>query len=96
MTGQQTRNAVALDSSSENPKKAARIDIAQQERNEEIAALAYNLWHARGCPDGSPEDDWLQAERELQGRAGTARPNVGNPATRLAEANRNITARLTK
>jgi hypothetical protein len=26
---------------------------------DQIAALAYALWEARGCPEGSPEDDWL-------------------------------------
>jgi hypothetical protein len=30
-----------------------------------IAALAYLLWHARGCPDGSPETDWFQAEETI-------------------------------
>jgi len=34
-----------------------------------IAALAYQLWHARGCPDGSPEIDWFQAERELHNQS---------------------------
>ena len=76
MTRQRTRKAVALDSTSENPKKSARIDSPEHKRKEDIAALAYDLWHARGCPDGSPEDDWLQAERELEGSAGTARPNL--------------------
>jgi hypothetical protein len=32
----------------------------------EIAARAYRCWHDRGCPDGSPELDWDQAERELR------------------------------
>jgi hypothetical protein len=32
---------------------------------DQIAALAYSLWEARGCPEGSPEDDWFQAEQEL-------------------------------
>lgn len=43
------------------------IDPAQLEPNkrEEIAKLAYAYWEARGCPLGSPEEDWLQAEREL-------------------------------
>jgi hypothetical protein len=36
---------------------------------DEIAALAYALWQARGCPYGSPEEDWLRAERELRARA---------------------------
>jgi len=33
--------------------------------HEEIAVLAYSLWEARGCPEGSPEEDWLNAERVL-------------------------------
>jgi hypothetical protein len=34
---------------------------------EAIAALAYSYWVARGCEGGSPEEDWLLAERELRG-----------------------------
>ena len=34
--------------------------------HEEIAALAYSLWQARGCPEGTPEEDWLNAERTLK------------------------------
>ena len=34
--------------------------------HEEIAALAYSLWLARGCPEGTPEEDWLNAERTLK------------------------------
>jgi hypothetical protein len=36
----------------------------------DIAALAYELWQARGCPDGSPEEDWFQAAAQLRSRAG--------------------------
>ncbi len=35
----------------------------------EIAALAYELWRARGCPDGSPEEDWFYAAEELRSAA---------------------------
>jgi hypothetical protein len=35
----------------------------------DIAALAYELWQARGCPDGSPEEDWFHAAEELRSRA---------------------------
>jgi hypothetical protein len=35
---------------------------------EEIAAQAYQCWHERGCPEGSPEEDWYRAERELRER----------------------------
>ena len=32
---------------------------------DQIASLAYTLWQQRGCPEGSPEADWLRAEEEL-------------------------------
>ena len=32
---------------------------------EQVVALAHALWEARGCPEGSPETDWHQAERQL-------------------------------
>ena len=35
---------------------------------EEIAKLAFLYWEARGCQGGSPEEDWLRAERELGSR----------------------------
>jgi hypothetical protein len=37
----------------------------------EIAALAHELWQARGCPEGSPEEDWYRAAEELRSRAHT-------------------------
>jgi len=33
--------------------------------HEQIASLAYALWQARGCPEGSSDVDWLQAEEGL-------------------------------
>jgi hypothetical protein len=36
--------------------------------SEEIARLAYSYWEARGYQGGSPEEDWLRAERELSER----------------------------
>jgi hypothetical protein len=38
----------------------------------EIAELARALWKARGCPDGSPEEDWYRAEQELTAHLVTA------------------------
>ena len=32
-------------------------------KKQSIADLAYELWRARGCPHGSSEQDWLEAER---------------------------------
>jgi hypothetical protein len=34
----------------------------------DIAALAHVLWQARGCPQGSPEEDWFRAAHELRAR----------------------------
>jgi Protein of unknown function (DUF2934) len=33
--------------------------------NEEIAARAYQCWQERGCPHGTPEEDWQRAKEEL-------------------------------
>ncbi len=33
---------------------------------DEIAARAHRCWHERGCPEGSPEEDWHRAEQELR------------------------------
>lgn len=37
-----------------------------------IAVLAYQLWHERGCPIGSPEVDWLRAQELLSDSARAA------------------------
>ena len=34
-----------------------------------IGELAYRLWQSRGCPDGTAERDWLEAEKQLSGDA---------------------------
>jgi len=39
----------------------------------EIERLAYSYWEARGRQGGSPEEDWLRAERELRNRRGSLR-----------------------
>ena len=38
--------------------------------HEDIATLAHRLWQDRGCPDGSPDEDWFHAAHELRARAG--------------------------
>jgi len=37
--------------------------------HDEIADLAYELWQGRGCPAGSPDEDWFRAVEELRSRA---------------------------
>ena len=31
----------------------------------EIAERAYHIWQSKGCPSGTCEEDWNQAERQL-------------------------------
>ena len=43
--------------------------VTQQTQNapqEERALRAYRLWEERGCPIGSPEEDWFRAEEEIR------------------------------
>ena len=41
----------------------------QQAEQQEIAVLAYQFWQERGCPEGSPEEDWYRAIRQRQLRS---------------------------
>ena len=38
--------------------------------SEQIAALAYSYWEARGRQEGTAELDWLQAEQQLRAARG--------------------------
>jgi len=51
---------------------------------QDIRELAYKLWEDRGRPDGSAEQDWLDAERELA-RAETLHDDDPLAATRPAK-----------
>lgn len=48
------------------------VSLSAPER-EQIAQLAYSYWQARGCPEGSSEEDWLRAESELRKQAAGTR-----------------------
>ncbi len=43
----------------------------------EIEALAHEYWQARGCPRGSPEEDWFHAAEALRSRASAGDPGHG-------------------
>jgi DUF2934 family protein len=40
--------------------------VPETSMQEDLSNLAYGLWQERGCPHGSPEVDWLEAERRLR------------------------------
>ena len=48
-----------------HPKTEVRLAVAEPSR-QAIAALAYLNWQARAGRDGSADEDWLRAERELR------------------------------
>jgi|SRR5579872_4035805 len=49
-------------------KKTSPVgEISDPENRARIAALAYEFWQARGCPLGTPDEDWFRAEREISG-----------------------------
>jgi len=47
----------------------ASAESSGQSRAERIAQRAYAIYERRGGQDGSPTDDWLQAEREIDNEA---------------------------
>lgn len=61
----QQNKVVSKSKSASADNLAARPVVVQEPDSYSIAVLAYQLWHARGCPDGSPEIDWFRAEEEL-------------------------------
>ena len=53
----------------QNEAQAPRSEMNGHPTHQQIAERAFHLWNARGCPDGSAEQDWLQAEAELAAEA---------------------------
>jgi hypothetical protein len=45
-----------------------------------IRDLAYRLWNARGRPANSANEDWLEAERQLQGKQPSTTQKVDEAA----------------
>ena len=49
-----------------NIADAHRSLIPETSMHEDIAKLAFGLWQERGCPEGSADGEWLEAERNLR------------------------------
>jgi uncharacterized protein (DUF697 family) len=56
----QVSNDSEVEPTAAKPTASKPLDQAEK------AARAYARWQARGCPIGSPEEDWLEAEEELR------------------------------
>lgn len=52
----------------EQNKSEVHEPISFADGRQEIARLAYELWIARGCPQGSPDEDWFRAEELIHTR----------------------------
>ena len=65
------RTKQSPDASPDKPETPAAASPGNQPRrigDQQIADLAYQRWVERGCPQGSPEEDWFAAERDLTSR----------------------------
>jgi hypothetical protein len=67
MTNQEieTESVISTGVAVAGPVAESRSSLPSPEP-EDIAKLAYSYWQARGCPYGSPEEDWLRTEADLQ------------------------------
>jgi hypothetical protein len=48
-----------------------------------IAKRAYELWEARGCPQGNGDDDWQLAKKQLQAEVRRRQPPILRLLSRL-------------
>jgi hypothetical protein len=73
---------------SEPLNESAQRAVSDSADDREIAVLAYQLWHERGCPIGSDQEDWFRAEREIARSKRPTDEEVGNQdsAERLIDA----------
>jgi hypothetical protein len=64
--------------------ESGKVQATGQFTRETIERLAYEYWLNRGCPAGSAEEDWFQAEHALE----AAQPNPGNAEARTNASRR--------
>ncbi|HXA51006.1 MAG TPA: DUF2934 domain-containing protein [Candidatus Acidoferrum sp.] len=55
------------------------LDNDSFRRDDAVAKLAYQLWLDRGCPLGSPEEDWHRAEQFLDAGSDPEQPAMEAP-----------------
>ena len=46
-------------------RKTGGEELSSISIHEKVALLAYSYWEDRGRQEGSPEEDWYRAEREV-------------------------------
>jgi hypothetical protein len=60
----ETEAAVAGPVEIEQPANSIVLSVTLPTVNQ-VSALAYSYWETRGRQGGSPEEDWIRAEKEL-------------------------------
>ena len=48
-------------------------DASPSPSYDDIAARAYAIWKAQGCPEGKENEHWQQAEEELLSGSGSSK-----------------------
>jgi LmbE family N-acetylglucosaminyl deacetylase len=86
MSAQAVRMNRESDRNEEQPTNGAE----PQPDHEQVATLAYRLWHERGCPEGSPEVDWFQAQQQL---LRNGQPQIAAPVLTELSAGSHLTLR---
>lgn len=62
-----SRNTYLPESQMEDRGNQSSMDSREKRfSNSDVASRAYERWQLRGQPDGSAEEDWFEAERELE------------------------------
>jgi hypothetical protein len=62
LTGQESSRQ-AREHSETAHQQTAQIHSAA--KHEELSNLAHELWQSRGCPEGTPDEDWFRANNQL-------------------------------
>lgn len=60
------------------PGQIPSLRMDEGPTTEEISARAYRCWRERGCPEGSPEEDWRRAEEELRAERNPGKTRVAS------------------
>jgi hypothetical protein len=71
-----------------NPEieQASKVEMADQPKYEEVAALAYQYWEESGCVHGADQEHWYRAEEALRTRRNAAAPEEGPEKAAAAAA----------
>ena len=67
MSSKPNRNEITQPQATSTKAETAEISEGNAARDEEIRLRAYEIYLERGEQPGRDLDDWLQAERELEG-----------------------------